>query len=98
MNYSLRFRPEVVTDLENAIRWYDARGLNLGASFLQESGAALSRIQQNPEQAPPDEIGLRSVRLHRFPYVVHYKIQSSIVIVFAIMFGGRDPSAWRERV
>jgi hypothetical protein len=41
---------------------------------------------------------VRSVRLHRFPYVVHFRIEQTIVVVFAIMFGGRDPSAWRDRM
>jgi hypothetical protein len=34
MTYVLRFRPEVVGDLEDAARWYDDRRLGLGGELL----------------------------------------------------------------
>lgn len=35
MTYVLRFRPEVVQDLENAAKWYDERRTGLGGDFLK---------------------------------------------------------------
>jgi mRNA-degrading endonuclease RelE of RelBE toxin-antitoxin system len=98
MNYHLRFRPEVVNDLKDASGWYDERRAGLGAEFLQESRKALDQIVQQPEQVAADAIGIRSFRLHRFPYVVHFRIEATMVVVLAIMFGGRDPSAWKDRM
>ena len=98
MKYVLRFRPEVVGDLEQAEEWYDDRRLGLGSEFLDECKAALDRILDRPEQGTIGADGVRSVRLHRFPYVVHFRIEQTTVVVFAIMFGGRDPSAWRDRM
>ncbi len=98
MSYTLRFRPEVVTDLEDAARWYDERRPGLGAEFLHETRITLDRIAQQPEQVAADTSGMRSHRLHRFPYVVHYGIEGTMVVVFAIMFGGRDPSVWQDRM
>ena len=98
MTDSLRFRPEVVGDLKDGAKWYDDKRLGLGGEFLQECKGALDRIRERPEQATADPDGVRSVRLHRFPYVIHYRIESSTIVVFAIMFGGRDPSAWRGRM
>ncbi len=98
MNDSLRFRPEVATDLEDGARWYDERRAGLGAEFLHETRLTLDRIVQQPEQVAADATGIRSVRLHRFPYVVHYRIEGTMVVVFAIMFGGRDQSAWQDRM
>ena len=100
MTYSLRFRPEVVGDLEDAAKWYDDRRRGLGGEFLQECKAALDRIHERPEQGTVNPDGVRSVRLHRFPYVIHYRLERTtiVVFVFAIMFGGRDPSAWQDRM
>ena len=36
MTYVLRFRPEVVGDLEDAAQWYDDRRQGLGGEFLDE--------------------------------------------------------------
>lgn len=54
MTYSLRFRPEVVNDLEVAARWYEDRKNGLGSEFLQESKASLDRILERPEQGTVD--------------------------------------------
>jgi plasmid stabilization system protein ParE len=97
MKYSLRFRPEFVNDLEDAAKWYDDRRVGLGAEFLQQCKATLDRIQNRPEQGTLDPDGFRSVRIHKFPYVVHFRLERTTVVVFAIMFGGRDPSAWQTR-
>lgn len=97
MNYILRFRPEVVEDLRNGARWYDDRRTGLGGEFLCEVRATLERILDNPEQAAAGFRDVRSVRLHRFPYVVHYRVEGAIIVVFAVMFGGRDPSSWQDR-
>jgi plasmid stabilization system protein ParE len=98
MKYVPRFRPEVVGDLEQAAKWYDDRRLGLGGEFLEECKAALDRILDCPEQGTLGADGVRSVRLHRFPNVVHFRIEQTTVVVFAVMFGGRDPSAWRDRM
>jgi hypothetical protein len=29
---------------------------------------------------------------------MHYRLEGEMIVVFAIMFGGRDPSAWRGRI
>lgn len=98
MTYALRFRPEVVTDLEEAAKWYDGRGAGFGGQFLAECKAALDEIAENPERVAADPQGIRSRRVRRFPYVIHYRIEKTKVVVFAVMFGGRDPAAWVDRV
>jgi plasmid stabilization system protein ParE len=99
MSYALRFRHEVVRDLEQASDWYNERTHGLGAEFLRECRSALDRILQQPQHAAADEeTGIRTLRLHRFPYVIHYRIEGATIVIFAIMFGGRDPSSWRSRL
>jgi len=98
MTYVLRYRPEIVGDLEDGAKWYDDRRPGLGSEFLQECKAALDRILNRPEQGTLYPDGVRSIRLHRFPYVVHFRIERTTIVVFAVMFGGRDPSAWQDRM
>ena len=98
MSCVIRFRPEIVGDLEDAARWYDDRKAGLGGEFLQECREAFDRIVQQPAQVAADASAIRSLRLHRFPFVVHYGLDGETVVVFAVMFGGRDPSAWQDRV
>lgn len=98
MRYVLRLRPEVALDLETAAKWYDERDIGLGADFLTECKATLDRIVEHPASIAASMEGIRSCRIRRFPYVIHYRLEGKVVVVFAIMFGGRDPSAWFDRV
>jgi len=98
MKFVLRYRPEVVADLDAARCWYEERSAGLGSDFIVECSEALARIQRNPEWVGVDTYRVRSLRIRRFPYVIHYRIEGDMIVVFAIMFGGRDPSAWQGRI
>jgi plasmid stabilization system protein ParE len=74
----------------------NVRRTGLGREFLDELEAVLTRIADTPEMCAAGYRGVRSIRLHRL-YVLHYRFINEIVVVLAVMFGGRDPSAWRGR-
>jgi hypothetical protein len=84
--------------LDNAIDWYDEKRTGLGDEFAHEYWAAIERIENQPLTYAVNETGLRACRLARFPYVVHYRCSELEVIIVAVMFGGRDTSAWNDRV
>jgi plasmid stabilization system protein ParE len=86
-----------VEDLAQGAKWYNERSAGLGAQFLDECRAAIDRIVASPELAAAGFREVRSARLHRFPYVVRYRIEGETIVVIAILFGGRDPSAWQNR-
>ncbi len=98
MRFSLRFRPEFAADLQAGRRWYDARSPGLGAAFALECSRTLARIHRNPDWVAADEAGIRSRRIDRFPYVIHFLLDGDVIVVLAVMFGGRDPSAWQGRI
>jgi toxin ParE1/3/4 len=98
MTFVLRYRPEVIADLDAGRRWYEERSTGLGSDFIVECSEALVRIPRNPEWVGIDPYGVRSLPIRRFPYVIHYRIEGEIIAVFAILFGGRDLSAWQRRL
>ena len=94
----VRFRPEVADDLRDAIAWYDEKRPGLGDEFVTEFWSALERLANHPLTYAVTETGLRACRIARFPYVVHYRCSDDEVLIVAVMFGGRDTSAWDDRV
>jgi len=97
VNYPLGFRSEIPDDIAEACRWYEIRGTGLSRKFLRELKLALRRIAESPESYAAGERDVRSARVHRFPYVVHFRFTGRKVVVLAVMFGGRDPSVWQGR-
>ena len=75
MKFVLLYRPEVVADLDAARCWYEERSARLGSDFIVECSEALAKIKRNPEWVGVDGYGVRSLRIHRFPYVIHYRIE-----------------------
>jgi len=98
MKFALRFRPEVVADLDAGRSWYEELSAGLGDAFVVECSEALDRIQRNPDWVAVGAYGVRSLRIRRFPYVIHYHLEGEMIVVFAIIFGGRDPSARQGRI
>lgn len=97
MTDRVHFRRELVEDLAQGAKWYNERSSGLGAKFLDEYRAAIGRIVGSPELVAAGFREVRSARLHRFPYVVHYRIEGATIVVIAVLFGGRDPWAWQDR-
>lgn len=98
MSLLLRFSPEVPNDLQDACQWYEDRRTGLGVEFINEVHATLLRIEENPELFAASYRDVRSARLHRFPYIVHYRLLNNTVLVLAVMHGRRDPGIWQTRV
>jgi plasmid stabilization system protein ParE len=97
VKYAVRFRPEVPNDIADACRWYESHGSGLGERFVRELNATVSRIAIAPETYAKGEREVRSARMHRFPYVVHFRIAGTKVVILAVLHGGRDPAIWQNR-
>ena len=97
MSARFRFRPEVATELLEAVDWYQARAPGLGAEFLRSLDAALAAIQRNPLAYPVVFGNARRAVLRRFPYSVIYEPSRDEILIVACIHGRRDPRRWQER-
>lgn len=98
MKYVVRFRKEIADDIAEACRWYEERvGKRLRNRFARDLKATLARIASTPESYAKGDRDVRAARLHRFPYVVYFRLKGRLIEVLAVMHGGRDTSAWQGR-
>ena len=100
----MTFRAEARDEMENAYNWYEDQKAKLGEdfldcvdNFLDCVDSTLDRIEQRPESYPCCFQDFRRAMIHRFPYVIYYRIISSRIIVIAIVHGKRDPKIWQSR-
>lgn len=97
MTHRLVVRRQAKADIREAARWYERQRASLGRAFVQQLDALLDRVRLNPMQ---HQIVYREVRRaipRRFPYGVFYRIDGSVVLVFAVVHLHRDPSVWKDR-
>jgi hypothetical protein len=95
--WQVSYRPEVERDISEAIAWYEEKRMGLGDEFMSEFLVAIKRIRDNPFLFAVAANGLRSCRIKRFSYIIHYVINGNDVLVIALMGGHRDDAAFTQR-
>lgn len=101
MSWRVTIRPEVETDLAEAIVWYDAKQLGLGQRFAEEVFSVWDNLELNPRlnarRHPSKDIRWRFPP--SFPYRVIYELDSNRneVVILGVMHAARHESAWQER-
>jgi len=94
----LIYRVEVRDELDEAYAWYEERRSGLGEEFLKEVQSRLDLIQANPEIHAPIFRQVRRSLVKRFSSSIYYRVESSRIVVIAILHGRRDPERWRARI
>lgn len=98
MSRPLLLRDEAANDLIQARDELNARAAGLGARFLLRVRQTLALIEAMPEAFGTVHGEVRAVRVKKFRHVVYYLVFPDRVEVFAVLHGGREPSAWQDRV
>lgn len=79
-----RFTSAALIELSEAVLFYETRETGLGATFLNEVEACISRIKQNPTAWHQVSERTRRCRTHPFPFGLFYQIRThEILIVFS---------------
>ncbi len=94
MSNPLRFKLSADRDVESAFVWYEEQRPGLGDEFLEEIGAAVTRIAENPHAHQVIRGRIRRAVVHRFPYLIFFVIDPREVVVLACMHASRDPESW----
>ncbi|TDJ67211.1 MAG: hypothetical protein E2O37_01045 [Proteobacteria bacterium] len=57
----------------------------------------LSTISETPLMYPIVHRNTRRAIIHRFPFCVYYLVESTEIVVVAVMHGSRSPHRWKSR-
>ena len=98
MNSSIRITEEAREDIDEAVEWYDEQKSGLGDLFLQRLNESFSAIQQNPASFKRVYRQLRQSALKKFPYVVLYKVENNIILIYCVFHTSKDPKKKLKRL
>ena len=93
----VHFRPDAETDVADAAAWYETQRAGLGAEFLDEILNICSSIAENPQLYPLVHRKTQRAVIHKFPFVIYYRVENRLVSIIAVMHGSRDPNKWKSR-
>ncbi|MCG8466859.1 MAG: type II toxin-antitoxin system RelE/ParE family toxin [Gemmatimonadetes bacterium] len=97
MAYPIRVRPQVETELDDAMAWYGARAAGLDRDFYKTFLDVLASIAESPEIYQRIHGEVRRVVFRRFPYAVFYVFDGHEVVVLACLHERRSPERWPLR-
>jgi plasmid stabilization system protein ParE len=78
-------------DLAAAQMWYETQVIGLGTQFHFQVSQVLARLAVTPLIYPMVYRDVRRAVVHRFPYLIWYRVLDKDVMVLACTHGRQDP-------
>ncbi len=91
MNKELVVRDLAANNLLLACAWYEEQQQGLGVSFLDEWERTLEFLSRYPESCQKTYKNFRLLGLKRFPYVIIFENEPETVVVYNVIYAGRQP-------
>lgn len=95
---NVRLFPEATREYIHSIAWYEDRRRGLGLRFSKAVQKVFDRLKQMPLRWPEVLVGVHQAPVPRWPFVVIYHIDGTIIDILAIFHTSRDPQEWMGRV
>jgi len=92
-NLTVLFTPQALTDIEEAVDYYNLQVYGLGNKFLSDFESAYKAIIRNPLFASVKYDDVRCAALKKFPFSVHYTInkKDKKLIILAVFNTWKKP-------
>jgi hypothetical protein len=91
MSFNLAVQSEAIFDIQQAFEWYESRKTGLGFEFIEEVESAYEKITSQPFHYVAVNEQFRRIKINRFPYILVYEIEESVIVVNAVRHMSRKP-------
>ena len=98
MIYNVFISRAAVHDIEQAVSWYEKQRRGLGYELELCIEAGLRSLEREPLICQKKYKDVRVKYIKRFPYGIHYQIESNSIKVLALFHMKRNPIEWDERL
>jgi len=98
MKYEVEFHPSAGDEVVAIKRWYLERSEDAAARFEEELRQVVVGLEEYPMRWRERSAGVRQHVMHRFPFLVVYRVKQAIVEVVAVAHGRRRPGYWKSRL
>ena len=89
---------EAIAELRQAVRYYEEKSPGLGRRFFDEVNEFIRRIVDHPTRFNERIAGVRRANLKRFPFHIHYLLETDVIAIVAIAHDKRRPFYWKARL
>ena len=91
MKYTLEIKESAKEGVIEAVLYYENQQEHLGVRFLDRWDACLESLWQEPFIYQKKYKNFRQSLIKPFPYHIIYEIEDEIIVVYKVVYGGRNP-------
>ncbi len=95
---SLKFHPDAVLELEDALLWYEKISVKVLQKFKEELNIGFEKILMYPNAAQLFYKDFRRYVLRVFPYLIIYSVQEDNIFVVSVFNTSRNPDIIKRRI
>lgn len=92
MSYEVQIRRAAELDVAETELWYESQRSGLGSEFHSEVSQVIDRLAETPFIYQVVYQDIRRAIVHRFPYLIWYRVLHEVVVVLACTHGRQNPS------
>ncbi|MEQ8712060.1 MAG: type II toxin-antitoxin system RelE/ParE family toxin [Cyclobacteriaceae bacterium] len=94
MKYQLVIKPDAELDILESAKWYEEQREKLGYRFLEAVDSKLRLVEKNPLLYQSRYNHTRFALLARFPFAIHFTVESDRIYVLAVLSTHKNPRLW----
>jgi plasmid stabilization system protein ParE len=98
LSYEIQVRRAAELDIAEVQVWYESQQSGLGGEFRSEISRVVDRLAKTPLIYQKVHGDVRRAIVHRFPYLIWYRVIGETVIGVACSYAGRDPRYVKARL
>jgi hypothetical protein len=91
LSYEVQIRRATELDVAETELWYESQRSGLGGEFHSEVSQIIDRLAETPFIYQIVYRDVRRAIVHRFPYLIWFRVLGQVVIVLACTHGRQDP-------
>lgn len=91
MDYHIVVQIEAILEIREAFEWYEEKKDGLGFELLEEIEICYNSLIINPQRYSFINPAYRRIKTDRFPYLLIYEIEDSVIIINSVRHINREP-------
>jgi toxin ParE1/3/4 len=97
LSFIVQVRRAAELDVAEAQLWYESQRSGLGGEFYSEVSQLIDRLAETPFIYQIVHRDIRRAVVHRFPYLIWYRVIGEVVTVLACTHAKQDPKNTNAR-
>ncbi len=97
----MRYKKEITESARSgaieAFLYYENKQTGLGDRFLDKMEILINRIAEEPEHFQEKHKTFRQAIIKPFSYILIYEIEKSSVVIYKVIYGGKNPKKFYKK-